>query len=83
VTRKQREAAGDPRRSIEERYRDRDAYLRAVRRDAERLVKDGYVLPDDLELVIRNAADRYDYALKVGAAAGARRQQEKVADPAD
>jgi hypothetical protein len=83
VTRKQREAAGDPRRSIEERYRDRNAYLRAVRKDAEQLVKDGYVLPEDLELVIQNAADRYDYALKTGAATGTRREHEAATQPAD
>jgi hypothetical protein len=60
ATQAEREAAGDPRPSIEERYRDRAEYLGLVRRDAAQLAADGYVLDQDIDLVVQNAADRYD-----------------------
>jgi hypothetical protein len=55
-----RQRNGDPRRSIAERYRDRKEYLARVRAAAEQLAADRYFLPDDVDLVVRNAADRYD-----------------------
>ncbi|HYE92608.1 MAG TPA: alpha/beta hydrolase domain-containing protein, partial [Terriglobales bacterium] len=48
-TRAEREQAGDPRLSIEERYRSRDDYLARVRAAATRLVADGYLLEDDVD----------------------------------
>src|SRR6185436_3453127 len=44
ATRAAREAARDPRRSIEERYGSRDEYLARVEQAAEALVKAGYLL---------------------------------------
>ncbi len=64
VTQEQRDANGDLRRSVEERYASRDEYERLVRDAAEKLVSDGYALAEDLELVISNATARYDYALE-------------------
>ena len=46
-TRAEREAAGDPRPSLEERYGTQEGYVCAVRRAADRLVRDRYLLPDD------------------------------------
>ena len=60
ATRAERERTGDPRPSIEERYRDRDAYVAQARAAAEALVQQGYVLAEDLEIVVENAAARYD-----------------------
>lgn len=68
ATRAEREAAGDPRPSIEERYRDRAEYIELVRHDAEDLARDGYVLEQDIDLVVENAADRYDTAVARGSA---------------
>jgi hypothetical protein len=45
-------AGGDPRRSIAERYRDRDAYLGAFTRHALSLVRDRYLLAEDLPIVL-------------------------------
>ena len=83
ANRDERAATGDPRQSIRERYADRDAYVRAARKDAERLAADGYILPEDVDLVVQNATARYDYALQFGAATEASYHAETVANPAD
>jgi len=62
-TRAERQAAGDPRRSIEERYASRDDYLAQVRRAAEKLVKDRYLLEEDVETSLRFAARLWDHAV--------------------
>lgn len=55
-----RAATGDPRRSIEERYSSKADFLGLVRRDAQDLVEAGYLLAEDVELVLAQAARRYD-----------------------
>jgi hypothetical protein len=60
LTRSAREAAGDPRRSIEERYRSRAIYLQHVREAADVLVKRRYLLPQDVETVVRRAGDHWN-----------------------
>jgi hypothetical protein len=55
-TRREREAAGDPRPSIEERYRSREAYLEQVRRAGGRLVSQRFMLGEDVELAVALAA---------------------------
>jgi hypothetical protein len=47
-TRAEREASGDPRRALEERYRDRDDYAGRIRNAAVALEHDGYLLPEDV-----------------------------------
>jgi Alpha/beta hydrolase domain len=59
-TRAEREAAGDPRPSIEERYADRDDYLRQVRAEAERLVAARHLLAEDVDLVVARAGRSWD-----------------------
>jgi hypothetical protein len=61
ATRADREASGDPRLSIEERYASRDDYLRQVRDAAHSLVAEGYLLAEDVEGVVEQAGQRYDY----------------------
>ena len=61
-TEAERENTDDPRVSITERYKDRDEYVGLVTRDAERLVADGYILAQDIEIVVKNALDIYDSA---------------------
>ncbi|HUR35593.1 MAG TPA: alpha/beta hydrolase domain-containing protein, partial [Vicinamibacterales bacterium] len=46
-------AAGDPRKSIAERYPSRESYLEAAREAANRLVKSGFLLAGDLPQVMR------------------------------
>ena len=55
ATRAERLAAGDPRLSIEERYRSREAYLAAFRKAADDLVAKSYLLPDDAALLVSRA----------------------------
>lgn len=55
-TRAERAASGDPRPSLEERYGTQEGYLCAVRRATESLVRDRYLLPDDAQRLIAEAA---------------------------
>ena len=47
ATRAKREARGDPRLSIAERYPNKTDYLAQVRRAAHTLVEEGYLLAED------------------------------------
>jgi len=55
ATRAEREATGDPRPSLEERYPTRDVYLAAFRAAADRLVADRFLLPEDAQTLVRGA----------------------------
>ena len=57
-----RDGTGDPRPSLAERYGGRESYLAQVREAAERLVADRLLLPDDVELCISLARERFDAA---------------------
>jgi len=59
-TRREREAAGDPRPSIEERYPSRDEYLGRVRRAGAALAQERYLLEEDIELEATLAARAWD-----------------------
>ena len=61
-TKAEREPGRDPRPSIEERYRDRDDYLRRIRAAADALVKDRFLLRDDVEDVVARADRHWSYA---------------------
>ncbi|HEV8316443.1 MAG TPA: alpha/beta hydrolase domain-containing protein [Vicinamibacterales bacterium] len=54
-TRIEREATGDPRRSIQERYTDHSGYVRAVEEATRTLVKERFLLPEDAERYVRDA----------------------------
>jgi len=60
ATRADREAMGDARLSIAERYLSREDYLQQVRAAAETLVTQGYLLAEDLSWVEAGAARRYE-----------------------
>jgi hypothetical protein len=64
ATQRDREALGDPRPSIGERYPSKTDYLAQVRRQAQRLVEDGHLLADDLELVVDQASRRYEILIE-------------------
>jgi len=55
-----RESKHDPRRSIQERYPSRDVYLAEVRRAADALVGQRYLLADDVSRVMQRAGDMWD-----------------------
>ena len=59
-----REATGDPRRSISERYDSRDSYLRQVEKAGQTLVDEGYLLAEDLPRVVERAGLKYDYFME-------------------
>ena len=56
----EREAAGDPRPSIEERYSSKNDYLEMVRRSADGLVTERYILLEDVERIVVAAGQRWD-----------------------
>lgn len=59
-TRRARQQSGDPRLSIEERYASKEAYLELVKKAAEALAAERFLLPTDLEAILQRAAWRYD-----------------------
>ena len=54
-TKAERTANGDPRLSLEERYKDHDGYVRAVKAAADKLVSDGYLLAEDAAAMMTQA----------------------------
>ena len=54
-TQTERRKTGDPRLSLEERYKDRADYVRQVSRAARILVEQRYLLPEDAERLIAEA----------------------------
>jgi hypothetical protein len=69
VTRAQREASGDPRPSLEERYGDRSGYEVSARKAAEALAEQRFLLPEDVPFAVENAMRRFD-AMSARAALG-------------
>ena len=67
-TRAEREARKDPRPSIEERYRNRDDYLRKIDAATSELVKAGYVLGADAVSIRERAAQHWDYLVNASKA---------------
>jgi hypothetical protein len=63
-TRSRRESKGDPRRSIEERYRDDTDYLQRIRAMAMELIRDRYMLEEDLDAVMTRANSHWAYATR-------------------
>jgi hypothetical protein len=55
-TRAERVAHGDPRLSLEERYKDHDGYVEAVRKAAAKAVAQGFLLQPDADALIVAAA---------------------------
>jgi hypothetical protein len=54
-TKAERMTAGDPRPSLEERYGTHDGYVAVVKRAAERLVRERFLLPEDAERLVAEA----------------------------
>ena len=62
ATRAGREAAGDPRESIEERYRGADDYVQRVRTAALDLIRNRLMLQEDLDSVLARARAHWAFA---------------------
>jgi hypothetical protein len=58
-TKAERARSHDPRRSVEERYASRDAYLAAAREVNEGLIKGGYLLAADAPEVMKRVEDQW------------------------
>ena len=71
ATREERLASGDPRPSIEERYGSREEYLARVRGCAEGLVASGYVLAEDVEVLVAQGGEVYDAVVRAPLAVAA------------
>jgi hypothetical protein len=63
-TKAERLKNGDPRPSIEERYPTRQAYLDKVRAAAQTLANGGYVLAEDVPLLVERAGKQWDGLLR-------------------
>jgi hypothetical protein len=61
LTRAEREAKGDPRLSIAERYASRAEYLRKVEEAANRLAADRYLLQEDVAPIVEQAGRHWDW----------------------
>jgi len=55
TTKAERRATGDPRKSLEERYKDHDGYVKEVRKAAEKLEKKRLLLPADVQRYVDEA----------------------------
>ena len=71
ATHDDRLASGDARRSIEDRYPSKAAYLEQVRREAQSLIDAGYLLAEDLALIVGQSGRRYDLLATAPAAVAA------------
>lgn len=67
-TRAAREASGDPRLSIAERYASRQAYLEKAREAAHKLVAARHLLAEDVDAVVEHAGRRWDLLVEAAAA---------------
>ena len=74
ATRAEREASGDPRLSIEERYESRQAFLNQIEAAARQLAAEGYILKEDVQPIVAQAAEHY------AAMAGTPAEAQPVAD---
>jgi hypothetical protein len=61
-TKADRDRSGDPRLSIEERYRNRDEYVGKFAAAALDLVDRRYLLSDDVADLLKHAAEHYNFA---------------------
>jgi hypothetical protein len=59
------ERRNDPRKSLEERYRGKSDYLGRATAVGLALVKEGYVLREDLPYLLERAAAGFEWAMRV------------------
>ncbi|MEQ1946176.1 MAG: alpha/beta hydrolase domain-containing protein [Bryobacteraceae bacterium] len=69
VTKAERERAQDPRKSIEERYSGRAAYLKQVEDAARKMLSERLILEEDVPTIVAASARRWDEVTKNSALA--------------
>jgi hypothetical protein len=57
----ERRRTNDPRASLDERYRDKDQYVGLVTKAGLELIDQGFLLAEDLAVVVKNAGRHWDY----------------------
>jgi hypothetical protein len=62
----ERKQKGDPRPSIDERYKDKDHFIAQTTKAAQALIAQGYLLAEDLDVVVKNAARHWDWIASSG-----------------
>jgi hypothetical protein len=72
-TNAERKRMNDPRPSIEERYCDRDHYVGLVAKAALELIGQGFLLAEDLAVVLQQAGRHWDYASSTATASAVQR----------
>src|SRR5882672_9354864 len=70
----ERKRTNDPRLSIEERYRDKDQYVGLVGKAARELIDQGFLLTEDLAVVLNNAGRHWDVAASTAAPSTVQRE---------
>jgi hypothetical protein len=68
TTKARRASAGDPRPSIEERYRTMDDYLQRVREAATKLIRERLMLDEDLDGALARARHHWTFAISTASA---------------
>ena len=63
-TRAERTKSGDPRPSMEERYKDRQDYMDRITAAANDLARAGYVLTRDVPAIVEQAKSQWDFYMK-------------------
>ncbi|MBL9177813.1 MAG: hypothetical protein JNM65_07105 [Verrucomicrobiaceae bacterium] len=63
-TKAEREAANDPRLSLEERYNTKDAYLAKVKTVVQKLIERRFLTNADLEPQLKQASERWDWVMR-------------------
>jgi hypothetical protein len=63
-TRAARQATGDARLSLEERYRGVDDYLQRIRGSAMDLIRRRYLLAEDLDSIVERAKKHWSFATR-------------------
>ena len=60
----EREKSGDPRKSIAERYANREDYMTRYAKALDELVKQRWILPEDREALLHRGEQEWDEAVK-------------------
>ena len=59
-----RQRSGDPRKSVEERYKNRDDYLARYTAALDQLIKERWILPEDRAAVLQRGQQEWDLAMQ-------------------
>jgi hypothetical protein len=68
ATKEKRQQSGDPRLSLEERYSNRESYLRRVAYEAVKRARSGYLLEEDIPETVEAAARNWDFVTSLAGA---------------